>query len=168
MDASLTSWQTSVMLKHAILAYNYPFIKRSWSDDELRNFHKPLFKGDIEGFIDTSKIQPTEPQLKQARSEDITAYLMLKQSRSLSIKEGSFMITEYIEQRPPLINNFGMCSKLRRFYKGYKADFPAYMGSLGTQEILSRDDNDRPTERKPRLNHDRQQLVQGSCVLSHC
>ena len=46
---------------------------------------------------------------------------------------------EYLEKRPPLLNNFAMASKIKRYYKGQKKnqeEYPEYIGPLGLTEYI--------------------------------
>lgn len=79
----------------------------------------------------------------EVKGENITAHATLKGHKQLTLKDGAFVVAEYIEKRPPLLNNYSMASKLRRYYKGNKSyeDFQDYVGSLGLPELLDSNDN---------------------------
>jgi len=132
-------------LKHAQPAYDYPFTKTDWNDSELRDFHRP----DLSQWLGLkpvkAKIVRTMlPSVPEVLGENITAHETLKQSKHLSLKEGYFMLSEFIEKRPHLINNFGMSSKLKRYYKGTRLsldEYPEYVGNLGVTIHLGEDEN---------------------------
>lgn len=69
---------------------------------------------------------------------------MFKSNKYLSLKKDKFILVEYIEKRPHLLSNFGMASKLRRFYKGQRpslADYPRHIGNLGLCVYLDASEN---------------------------
>ena len=123
------------MLKHAAPAYEYPFLKTEWTKLELRNFHRPdlILSGKKWKVKLSSQIQ------LESRGEVVTSFSMLNSSKQLSLKEGGFLMMEYLEKRPLMLNNFGMASKIRRYYLGVKKvaeDYPKYVGKLGLPEFI--------------------------------
>ena len=123
------------MLKHAASAYEYPFLKTEWTKLELRNFHRPevVLSGKKWKVKLSSQIQ------LESRGEVVTSFSMLNSSKQLSLKEGGFLMMEYMEKRPLMLNNFGMASKIRRYYLGGKKqaeDYPKYVGKLGLPEFI--------------------------------
>jgi hypothetical protein len=137
------------MLKHAQPSYDYPFLKTDWIEYELRNLHKPdltvilKFEGSPKKWRVRSALKdrfkaPGSPEPEISR-ENVTAYAILKTAKQLSLKRGKFILTEYIEKRPPLLSNLGMASKLKRYIKGSRAslqEYPHYLGSLGLPVYL--------------------------------
>lgn len=127
-------------LKHAKPAYDYIYLKKDWSDEELRTFHRPpfLFK---EPLLKLRLLQ-REPPISTT-SENITAHNLFKNLKSLSLRKNAFAIFEYIEKRPHLLGNYGMASKLKRYYKGPSAgcEFPSYVGDVGLVKFLEGEEN---------------------------
>ncbi|OMJ72784.1 hypothetical protein SteCoe_28703 [Stentor coeruleus] len=136
-EASMRSKVT--MLKHACPAYDYPFIKTEWGKQELRNFHRPeIYLRGKKWKVRLPKFSASSPT-HEFFGENITAHATLITAKQLSIKEGPFMMMEYLEKRPPLLNNFAMASKVKRYYKGSKKnleDYPPYVGTLGLAEYI--------------------------------
>lgn len=123
------------MLKHAAPAYDYPFFKTEWTKQELRNFHRP----DVYLRGKKWKVKLTNQYQAESRGEVVTSHSMFNSAKQLSLKEGGFLLLEYLEKRPPLLNNFGMASKIRRYYLGARRapeEYPKYVGKLGLAEYI--------------------------------
>ena len=127
-------------LKHAKPAYDYIYLKKDWPDEELRSFHRPPFL--VKEPVLKVRITPREPALTST-SENITAHNLFKSLKSLSLRKNAFALFEYIEKRPHLLGNFGMASKLKRYFKGPSSlcEFPAYVGDLGIVKCLEGEEN---------------------------
>ena len=127
------------MLKHACAAYEYPFIKTEWTKQELRSFHRPeIYLGGKKWKLRISKYVPSNP-VHESKGENITAHATLVSPKQLSVKEGPFLILEFLEKRPPLLNNFAMAGKIKRYYKGAKRpleEYPEYIGPLGVADHI--------------------------------
>lgn len=50
----------------------------------------------------------------------LNAHEKFKDRYKLSIKKGKFCIFEHVDQYPLFVNNFGMASRLKRYYYGDK------------------------------------------------
>ena len=50
----------------------------------------------------------------------LDAHLYFKHRIKLSLNKGKFCIFEHIDQNPLFVNNFGMASRLRRYFYGDK------------------------------------------------
>jgi len=127
-------------LKHAKPAYDYIYLKKDWAEEELRAFHRPpfLFKEPLLKL----RLLPRESPISTS-SENITAHNLFKSLKSLSLRKNAFALFEYIEKRPHLLGNYGMASKLKRYYKGAATgcEFPSYVGDVGLVNFLEGEKN---------------------------
>jgi hypothetical protein len=131
------------ILKHSKPAYDAVFLKTNWTEYELFHFHRPNFaltlRRDNAYGRSRVKVVDGEPKLWEEVGEDehVTSAEAYKLQKHLSLKSGKFVLFEYIEKQPPLLNNSGMASKLRRYYyKLRPEDAEAYVGSLGLPVFL--------------------------------
>jgi hypothetical protein len=123
------------ILKHAMPAYEYPLLKTEWTPLELRNFHRPevILTGQ------KWKVKLSSQKKFKSRGEVASSFSMMNSSKQLSIKEGGFLLMEYLEKRPLLLSNFGMGSKIRRYLLGERRnneEFKKYVGKMGVFEYI--------------------------------
>lgn len=132
-------------LKHAKPAYDAVFLKTNWTEYELFHLHRPSFaftlrrennpaKWRVKSILDERPIGDESPE---AEAENLTSAELFKLQKHLSLKTGKFVLFEYIERQPPLLNNFAMASKLKRYYRNLRPeDAEAYVGTLGLPIFL--------------------------------
>uniref|UniRef100_A0A7E4UVZ6 DUF3591 domain-containing protein n=1 Tax=Panagrellus redivivus TaxID=6233 RepID=A0A7E4UVZ6_PANRE len=135
--AKTTSRQNPVfsggsMIQHSTPALN---IQRIWfptfmSSTRLRHFHRlPMHKRmlrtlhmDRYGFIDIISlnkfmIKATQEREAKSLSEAGMEVFPIREVSDLSAREGKLVLFEYSEEHPPLLNQPGMASKIRNYFK---------------------------------------------------
>lgn len=103
--------------------------RTSWNAKELRQWHRPLLKdtsrkkGDrrpIESFVEIlaqKQLQKDEKPLK----DKVNAKWRLADLTALEGHEKSIILAEYCEQYPLIMQNRGMCTLIRNYYKQSQA-----------------------------------------------
>jgi|LauGreDrversion4_2_1035121.scaffolds.fasta_scaffold30633_3 hypothetical protein len=62
-----------------------------------------------------------KPLIKEAVEERLNPHEYFKDKEKLSLRtKGKFCIFEHVDQHPLFVNNFGMASRLKRYYYGDK------------------------------------------------
>jgi hypothetical protein len=99
-----------------------PAFQSSLSNEELLQFHRPL----------STFISANLPLLiripSQTRSTKVEELLakgkkhIPKKEKELSARDGSLIMLEYIEERPPVLINLGMASELLVYYRKANSD----------------------------------------------
>lgn len=95
---------------------------------KLRNFHRPALKKYSHGTLAQPSHHPVQPLLKhiakkakQREAERIAAgggdVFFMRNHEDLSGKDGDIILAEFCEEHPPLMNQVGMCSKIKNYYK---------------------------------------------------
>lgn len=114
---------------HAKFAYKHHLLKTLWSPTELLRLHRPVLTI-ASPFLATFKPPIPPPQHLQ---EDPYSYTKFKKLPDLSLESGDFILTEYIEKYPLLLQSPGMASKVHCYYTD-TSPAPPYMGDLGTAQ----------------------------------
>ena len=117
---------------HCKFVYKYHLTKKSWTKEELTLFHRP--KINIQGRIQV--IIDIDPVNNIVDKPNPNSYLQFPKYQGLTLAEGKFIICEYIEQFPLLIQNSGMASKICNYYTQYTNE--EYMGEVGIHNHLSK------------------------------
>lgn len=60
------------------------------------------------------------PNKKEETEKRLNPHDYFKERTKLSVNKGKFCVFEHIDQYPLFVNNFGMASKLKRYYYGDK------------------------------------------------
>jgi transcription initiation factor TFIID subunit 1 len=112
-------------LTHCKFAYKSHLLKRSWNIEELQNFHRPKTRifSDFRVFlyIDYGK--------ERRLNENPNSFLQFSKKETLTLAAGRFILCEYVEKKPVLMQNLGMASRICNYYTEYKDE--EYMGELG-------------------------------------
>uniref|UniRef100_A0AC34FBM2 Transcription initiation factor TFIID subunit 1 n=1 Tax=Panagrolaimus sp. ES5 TaxID=591445 RepID=A0AC34FBM2_9BILA len=130
---STFTFSTNLSLQHSIPAQNvdFTFFPTWMSTTELRRFHrKTLSKGllqslsaDKEGFIDILSVNKHIKEINIKNElpefENCCPY---RNVSALSAKSGTLLFFEYSEEHPPLLNQPGMASKIRNYYKKFDGE----------------------------------------------
>lgn len=106
-------------LNHAKCIEGHQFYKLDWNHKDLQHFHRP----DIQScFEDYPKIPAIiKPVNQEAVEERLNPHEYFKDKEKLSLRtRGKFCIFEHVDQHPLFVNNFGMASRLKRYYYGDK------------------------------------------------
>lgn len=108
-------------LNHAECIKDLSFFKLNWENSDLATFHRPDIQSHFKQRAPSGKIIA---QAVSARKEDketrLNPHLYFKTRMKLSLNKGKFCIFEHIDQHPLFLNNFGMASRLKRYYYGDK------------------------------------------------
>jgi hypothetical protein len=127
-------------LKHAKPAYDAVFLKTNWTEYELFHLHRPSLaftfrrencptKWAVRLVAEETQTGAESPQ---SEAENLTSAELYKLEKHLSLKSGKFVLFEFIEKQPPLLNNFAMASKLKRYFRNLRPeDAEPYVGTLG-------------------------------------
>ena len=106
-----------------------PFIPTHMGAVKLRNFHRPPLKKYSHGALSSSPgphvILPLTKHIKkkakQREQERLAAgggdIFFMRTPEDLTGKDGALLLFEYCEEHPPLLNQVGMCSKIKNYYK---------------------------------------------------
>ncbi|VVC24131.1 Bromodomain, conserved site,Transcription initiation factor TFIID subunit 1, domain of unknown [Cinara cedri] len=111
-----------------IVELKAPFIQTHMGPMRLRNFHRPLMKRYSHGTIAQPIFHYVQPLLKniqnitKLREQECIAsgggdVFFMRTPDDLTGRDGSIILIEYCEEHPPLLNQVGMCSKIKNYYK---------------------------------------------------
>lgn len=104
--------RTEMKLRHSSTAYRIALAKTKHSQEELLSFHKPRVA------IKHNQVQPISlGQQKGKKSRDLLNLDVMRHKKDLSAREGRVVLTEYVEELPPLLMMVGMASHLRSYYR---------------------------------------------------
>lgn len=105
-----------------------PFIQTHMGPMRLRNFHRPPMKRYSHGAVAQPIFHTVQPLLKNIKKkaklreqERIASgggdVFFMRTPDDLTGRDGSIILVEYCEEHPPLLNQVGMCSKIKNYYK---------------------------------------------------
>ncbi|KAK6628726.1 hypothetical protein RUM43_002542 [Polyplax serrata] len=105
------------LLQHStpVVELRVPFVQTHMGPMRLRNFHRPPLKRFSHGAL-------SQPGPHQQRDQERAAagggdIFFMRTPEDLSGKDGEIVLIEFCEEHPPLINQVGMCSKIKNYYK---------------------------------------------------
>ena len=75
---------------------------------------------------------------KEDKEKRLDAHLYFKNRFKLSLTKGKFCIFEHIDQHPLFVNNFGMASRLRRYFYGNSLPSEKHLVSMRNENIANR------------------------------
>ena len=108
-------------LNHAQCIKDLSFFKLNWDDSDLATFHRPNIINHFKDYNNNGKISAMAVSTKKEDKETrLNPHLYFKTRFKLSLTKGKFCIFEHIDQHPLFVNNFGMASRLKRYYYGDK------------------------------------------------
>lgn len=95
---------------------------------KLRAFHRPPLKKFSHGPLAQIMPHPVYPLLKhivkKAKQREVERIasgggdvFFMRNPEDLSGKDGDIILAEFCEEHPPLMNQVGMCSKIKNYYK---------------------------------------------------
>ncbi|XP_026472569.1 transcription initiation factor TFIID subunit 1 [Ctenocephalides felis] len=118
------------LIQHStpVVELRAPFIQTHMGPIKLRNFHRPPLKKFSHGPLATPSAVPVNPLLKhikkkakQREQERMASgggdVFFMRTPEDLSGKDGELVLIEFCEEHPPLMNQVGMCSKVKNYYK---------------------------------------------------
>ena len=118
------------LIQHStpVVELRSPFIPTHMGPVKLRAFHRPPLKKYSYGPLSQSVAHSVLPLLKhiqkkakQRDAERIASgggdVFFMRNPEDLSGKDGDIILAEFCEEHPPLMNQVGMCSKIKNYYK---------------------------------------------------
>ena len=118
------------LIQHStpVVELRVPFVPTHMGVIRLRNFHRTPIKRYSHGILATPGPHAVQPLLKhikkkqQQREQERKAsgggdVFFMRTPEDLSGKDGDLVLIEFSEEHPPLINQVGMCSKIKNYYK---------------------------------------------------
>ncbi|XP_030373648.1 transcription initiation factor TFIID subunit 1 isoform X4 [Scaptodrosophila lebanonensis] len=118
------------LIQHStpVVELRAPFVPTHMSEMKLRGFHRPPLKKYSHGPLAQTTPHPVHPLLKnivkKAKQREIERIasgggdvFFMRNPEDLSGKDGDIILAEFCEEFPPLINQVGMCSKIKNYYK---------------------------------------------------
>ncbi|OZJ06220.1 hypothetical protein BZG36_00761, partial [Bifiguratus adelaidae] len=106
-----------IVVQHALpaLRLQLPYFKIKLTKSELRSFHRPQLNLPPHSDITFSRVKATKKKKKDKKKD---ATQLMRSSRDISIKDNiPFVLFEYCEEYPPIIQNIGMGSYLINYYR---------------------------------------------------
>nr|XP_018902266.1 PREDICTED: transcription initiation factor TFIID subunit 1-like [Bemisia tabaci] len=105
-----------------------PFVQTHMGPIRLRNFHRPPMKRFSHGALAHPGPHPVNPLVKhikkkaKQREQERAAsgggdVFFMRTPEDLTGKDGELVLVEFCEEHPPLINQVGMCTKFKNYYK---------------------------------------------------
>ncbi|XP_037910415.1 transcription initiation factor TFIID subunit 1 isoform X2 [Hermetia illucens] len=118
------------LIQHStpVVELRAPFIPTHMGPMKLRLFHRPPMKKYSHGPLAQPTPHPVLPlaknisrKAKQRELERIASgggdVFFMRNPEDLSGKDGDIILCEFCEEHPPLMNQVGMCSKIKNYYK---------------------------------------------------
>ncbi|KAL1130727.1 hypothetical protein AAG570_011968 [Ranatra chinensis] len=118
------------LIQHStpVVELRVPFVQTHMGQIRLRNFHRPPMKRYSHGALAHPGPHSVSALLKHIRKKaklreqermasgggDV---FFMRTPEDLSGKDGDLVFIEFCEEHPPLINQVGMCSKVKNYYK---------------------------------------------------
>ncbi|XP_078034560.1 TATA-box binding protein associated factor 1 isoform X1 [Augochlora pura] len=118
------------LIQHStpVVELRVPFVQTHMGQMRLRNFHRPPLRKFSHGPLAHPGPHSVLPLLKhikkkakQREQERIASgggdVFFMRTPEDLSGKDGEVVLIEFSEEHPPLMNQVGMCSKVKNYYK---------------------------------------------------
>ena len=107
-------------LNHAKCIQDMSYYKLDWSKEDLDTFHRPNIQISFGGAGSHLPMRVVSSKKDEQERMNLNPQNYFKKRSKLSVKKGKFCIFEHIDQHPLFINNFGMASRLKRYFYGAK------------------------------------------------
>lgn len=118
------------LIQHStpVVELRAPFVQTHMSAMKLRMFHRPSIRRYSHGPLAHPGPHPVWPLLKHMRKkakqreqERIASgggdVFFMRTAEDLTGRDGEIVLVEFSEEHPPLMNQVGMCSKVKNYYK---------------------------------------------------
>jgi transcription initiation factor TFIID subunit 1 len=101
-------------LIHARCIKDLSYYKLNWKNEDLRYFHRP----EISMRMRPGQGVPCKPTAlkKEEKDNRLNPHDFFKDRWKLSLRKGKFCVFEHVDQHPLFLNNFGMASRLKRYF----------------------------------------------------
>ncbi|ORX43423.1 hypothetical protein BCR36DRAFT_361137 [Piromyces finnis] len=103
------------VIQHSLpaLRLQHPYFKTQLPLKELRSFHRPSLKFEVNKPIIFSRVR--NGKKKKIKAKDGTP---MKSTKDITLKDNSkYLLLEYSEEYPPIIQNVGMASLISNYYR---------------------------------------------------
>ncbi|XP_043656395.1 transcription initiation factor TFIID subunit 1 isoform X4 [Drosophila teissieri] len=118
------------LIQHStpVVELRAPFVPTHMGPMKLRSFHRPPLKKYSHGPMAQSIPHPVFPLIKtiakKAKQREVERIasgggdvFFMRNPEDLSGRDGDIVLAEFCEEHPPLMNQVGMCSKIKNYYK---------------------------------------------------
>ncbi|XP_011494870.1 PREDICTED: transcription initiation factor TFIID subunit 1 isoform X2 [Ceratosolen solmsi marchali] len=118
------------LIQHStpVVELRAPFVQTHMGQMRLRNFHRPPLKRYSHGPLSHIGSHGVLPLLKHIKKkskmreqERIASgggdVFFMRTAEDLTGRDGELVLVEFSEEHPPLMNQIGMCSKMKNYYK---------------------------------------------------
>lgn len=118
------------LIQHStpVVELRVPFVQTHMGPMRLRNFHRPPLRRFSHGPLALPGPHSVSPLLKhikkkakQREQERIASgggdVFFMRTPEDLTGRDGELVLIEFSEEHPPLMNQVGMCSKVKNYYK---------------------------------------------------
>ncbi|XP_016954099.1 transcription initiation factor TFIID subunit 1 isoform X2 [Drosophila biarmipes] len=118
------------LIQHStpVVELRAPFVPTHMGPMKLRSFHRPPLKKYSHGPMAQVAPHPVFPLLKtiakKAKQREVERIasgggdvFFMRNPEDLSGRDGDIILAEFCEEHPPLMNQVGMCSKIKNYYK---------------------------------------------------
>ncbi|XP_056630576.1 transcription initiation factor TFIID subunit 1 isoform X2 [Diorhabda sublineata] len=118
------------LIQHStpVVELRAPFIQTHMGQMRLRNFHRPPIKRFSHGPLfepGPNSVMPLvkhiKKKAKQREAERMASgggdVFFMRTPEDLTGRDGDLILVEFCEEHPPLMNQVGMCSKIKNYYK---------------------------------------------------
>ncbi|KAL3284682.1 hypothetical protein HHI36_018831 [Cryptolaemus montrouzieri] len=118
------------LIQHStpVVELRVPFVQTHMGQMRLRNFHRPPLKRFSWGALAqpgphsvAPLIKHIKKKAKQRESERMASgggdVFFMRTPEDLTGRDGDIVLIEFCEEHPPLMNQVGMCSKIKNYYK---------------------------------------------------
>ncbi|GFS23995.1 transcription initiation factor TFIID subunit 1 [Elysia marginata] len=142
MDNALRPNIGSTVIQHSTpgAELRQPFFPTHMGPNKLRTFHRPPLKKYSHGALATFGPHPVQDLIKnikrkaKSREQERQAFgggeiFFMRTPQDLTGMDGELILAEYSEEFPPLMNQVGMASKIKNYYKrkpGKDSNPPTY------------------------------------------
>lgn len=107
---------SKALVTHSTPACKLSLVPTHLTSKDLQNFHKPRAFFPPGPFRITPVTKERHANGKSSKKA-LNRVEMMKHKSDLSAREGRIIFTEYMEERPPLIENVGMGTRISNFYR---------------------------------------------------
>ncbi|KAL1517978.1 hypothetical protein ABEB36_001670 [Hypothenemus hampei] len=118
------------LIQHStpVVELRVPFIQTHMGPVRLRNFHRPPMKRFSHGPLAQPGphcalplVKHIKKKAKQREQERMASgggdVFFMRTPEDLTGRDGDLILVEFCEEHPPLMNQVGMCSKIKNYYK---------------------------------------------------
>ncbi|KAJ8919713.1 hypothetical protein NQ315_006241 [Exocentrus adspersus] len=118
------------LIQHStpVVELRAPFVQTHMGPVRLRNFHRPPLKRFSHGPLSKPGPHSVMPlvkhikkKAKQREAERMASgggdVFFMRTPEDLTGRDGDIILVEFCEEHPPLMNQVGMCSKIKNYYK---------------------------------------------------